>query len=58
METYDFLTKPLEKDHLLIVIQKALERDSLKRQVAALKSDVQNRYATIVGRQSKDQGHH
>ena len=46
---YDFLTKPLEKDHLLIVIQKALERDSLKRQVAALKSDVQNRYATIVG---------
>ena len=46
---YDFLTKPLEKDHLLIVIQKALERDSLKRQVAALQSDVQNRYATIVG---------
>ena len=44
-----FLTKPLEKDHLLIVIQKALERDSLKRQVAALKSDLQNRYATIVG---------
>ncbi len=50
---YDFLTKPLEKDHLLIVIQKALERDSLKRQVAALKSDVQNRYATIVGDSSK-----
>lgn len=46
---YDFLTKPLEKDHLLIVIQKALERDSLKRQVAALQSDVQNRYASIVG---------
>ena len=50
---YDFLTKPLEKDHLLIVIQKALERDSLKRQVAALKSDVQNRYATIVGNSPK-----
>lgn len=50
---YDFLTKPLEKDHLLIVIQKALERDSLKRQVAALKSDVQNRYATIVGDSQK-----
>jgi len=52
---YDFLTKPLEKDHLLIVIQKALERDSLKRQVAALKSDVQNRYATIVGDSQKIQ---
>lgn len=53
---YDFLTKPLEKDHLLIVIQKALERDSLKRQVAALQSDVQNRYATIVGDSSKIKG--
>jgi len=52
---YDFLTKPLEKDHLLIVIQKALERDSLKRQVAALQSDVQNRYATIVGDSPKIQ---
>jgi DNA-binding NtrC family response regulator len=53
---YDFLTKPLEKDHLLIVIQKALERDSLKRQVAALQSDVQNRYATIVGDSSRIKG--
>ena len=50
---YDFLTKPLEKGHLLIVIQKALERDSLKRQVAVLKSDLRNRYATIVGNSPK-----
>ena len=53
---YDFLLKPLDKDHLLIVIQKALERDSLKRQVAVLKSDIQNRYATIVGASPKIQG--
>ncbi|KAF4516091.1 hypothetical protein B566_EDAN000329 [Ephemera danica] len=46
---YDFLTKPLDKDHLLIVIRKALERDSLKRQVAYLRSEVDSRYATIVG---------
>ncbi|HJR76214.1 MAG TPA: sigma-54 dependent transcriptional regulator [Nitrospiraceae bacterium] len=52
---YDFLLKPLDKDHLLIVIQKALERDSLKRQVAVLKSDIQNRYATIVGASAKIQ---
>jgi DNA-binding NtrC family response regulator len=52
---YDFLLKPLDKDHLLMVIQKALERDSLKRQVAVLKSDVQNRYATIVGGSAKIQ---
>jgi DNA-binding NtrC family response regulator len=52
---YDFLLKPLDKDHLLMVIQKALERDSLKRQVAVLKSDIQNRYATIVGASGKIQ---
>ena len=47
--SYDFLTKPLDKDHLLIVIRKALERDSLKRQVAYLRSEVDGRYASIVG---------
>ncbi len=50
---YDFLTKPLDKDHLLIVISKALERDTLKRQVACLKSEVDSRYASIVGMSSK-----
>lgn len=46
---YDFLTKPLDNDHLLIVIRKALERDSLRRQVAYLRSEVDGRYASIVG---------
>ena len=46
---YDFLTKPLDKDHLLLVIRKALERDSLKRQVACLRSEVDSRYASIIG---------
>ncbi len=46
---YDFLTKPLDKDHLLLVIRKALERDSLQRQVAYLRSEVDGRYAAIVG---------
>lgn len=50
---YDFLTKPLDKDHLLIVIGKALERDSLKRQVACLKSEVDSRYASIIGTSAK-----
>lgn len=50
---YDFLTKPLDKDHLLIVIRKALERDTLKRQVACLKSEVDSRYASIVGMSAK-----
>jgi len=46
---YDFLTKPLDKDHLLLVIRKALERDSLRRQVDCLRSEVAGRYASIVG---------
>ncbi|SLM46383.1 Transcriptional regulatory protein ZraR [Nitrospira japonica] len=46
---YDFLTKPLDKDHLLLVIQKALERDALKRQVACLKSEIDGRYTSIIG---------
>ena len=50
---YDFLTKPLDKDHLVFVISKALERDSLKRQVACLKSEVDSRYASIVGTSAK-----
>ena len=50
---YDFLTKPLDKDHLLLVIGKALERDSLKRQVACLKSEVDSRYASIIGTSAK-----
>src|SRR5215469_17549826 len=44
---YDFLTKPLDKDHLLIVIRKALERDALRHQVAYLRSEVNGRYASI-----------
>ena len=50
---YDFLTKPLDKDHLLLVISKALERDTLKRQVTCLKSEVDSRYASIVGMSAK-----
>ena len=46
---YDFLTKPLDKDHLLLVIRKALERVSLRRQVDYLRSEVAGRYASIVG---------
>ena len=45
---YDFLTKPLDVDHLTIVIEKTLERESLRRQVAYLREEVESRYSTIV----------
>ena len=46
---HDFLTKPFDVDHLAIVITKALERASLARQVACLRTEIESRYATIVG---------
>src|SRR6059036_1858089 len=45
----DFLTKPFEVDHLSIVIRKALEQESLKRQVECLRTEVETRYADIIG---------
>lgn len=47
---YDFITKPFDMDHLSIVIGKALERESLKRQVEYLRAEVETRYAAIIGK--------
>jgi DNA-binding NtrC family response regulator len=52
---YDFLTKPFDVDHLSITIKKALERESLKRHVAILRTEVETRYATIIGKSAKTQ---
>ena len=45
---YDFLTKPLDKDHLLIVIGKALERDTT--QTASGLSQVRSRQPLCLDR--------
>lgn len=50
---YDFLTKPFDVDHLSITIRKALERESLKRHVAILRTEVETRYANIIGKSAK-----
>ncbi|MFB3136289.1 MAG: sigma-54-dependent transcriptional regulator, partial [Nitrospirales bacterium] len=52
---YDFLTKPFEMDHLALVIEKALEREFLKRQVEQLRTEVDSPYATIIGKSPKIQ---
>ena len=44
----DFLTKPLDIDHLTLRIQKALDREGLQRHVAVLREEVESRYSTIV----------
>lgn len=46
---YDFLTKPLDKDHLLITIRKALDWVAAKRRIAVLESELQSKYARIIG---------
>ncbi|WP_454063986.1 sigma-54-dependent transcriptional regulator [Candidatus Nitrospira salsa] len=46
---YDFLTKPIDFDHLEIVVKKAMEREVLKQQVTSLRTEVESRYNTIVG---------
>ncbi|HJU05163.1 MAG TPA: sigma-54 dependent transcriptional regulator [Nitrospiraceae bacterium] len=52
---YDFLTKPFDVDHLSITMKKALERESLKRHVAILRTEVETRYASIIGKSAKTQ---
>jgi DNA-binding NtrC family response regulator len=49
----DFLTKPFDPDHLGIVIERALERESLRREVTRLRSDLDARYSTIVAESVK-----
>jgi len=46
---YDFLTKPIELDHLALVLKKVLTREALGRQVASLRKEVESRYSEIVG---------
>ena len=46
---YDFLTKPIELDHLSLVLKKVLAREALSRQVASLRTEVESRYSRIVG---------
>jgi DNA-binding NtrC family response regulator len=44
----DFITKPFDVDHLKIVIEKALERGGLKREVAALRAEVESYYDPLI----------
>ncbi len=46
---YDFLTKPIELDHLALVLKKVFAREALDRQVASLRTEVEGRYNRIVG---------
>jgi len=46
---YDFIPKPFEPSHLALIIQRALERDSLKKEVEILSEEASDRYRLIAG---------
>ena len=50
---YDFIPKPFEPDHIALIVQKALERERLKRGVELLSGEVDERYRLIVGTSAK-----
>jgi DNA-binding NtrC family response regulator len=44
----DFLTKPFEMEQLFLVIDKAYEREDLRREVEVLRSEVESRYEPLT----------
>ena len=50
---YDFIPKPFEPDHISLIVQKAMERQRLKRDVEILSEEVGERYHLIVGKSAK-----
>lgn len=49
----DFITKPYTGDHITVVINKALDAISLRRQVTVLQQELDNRYGPIIGENTK-----
>jgi DNA-binding NtrC family response regulator len=50
---YDFVPKPFEPDHLILVVHKALERQNLRREVEILSEELGERHHLVVGKSAK-----
>ena len=50
---YDFIPKPFEPDHLALVVEKALDREKLRREVAILSEEIGERHRLVVGKSAK-----
>lgn len=50
---YDFIPKPCEPEHILLTIEKALERRNLVREKEYLKEEIDSRYDMIWGESSE-----
>ena len=53
---YDFIPKPFEPDHIALIVQKAMERERLKREVEILSEQVDERYHLVVGKSARMSG--
>jgi DNA-binding NtrC family response regulator len=47
---YDFIPKPFDPEHIALIVQKALERERLRREVEILSEEVGARYRLVVGK--------
>lgn len=50
---YDFITRPFDPEHIELVVRKAIERQTLKREVEVLSEESRDRYHLIVGESPK-----
>jgi len=50
---YDFIPKPFEPEHIALTVRKALERETLRREVEILSAEVSARYRLVVGKSAK-----
>lgn len=50
---YDFIPKPFEPDHIALIVEKALERERLKKEVEILSEGLGERYRLIMGKNGK-----
>jgi DNA-binding NtrC family response regulator len=46
---YDFIPKPFEPDHIALIVDKALERETLKREVDILSEQLDDRHRMVAG---------
>ena len=50
---YDFIPKPFKPSHIALVVDKAIERQRLRREKAVLSEEVDKRYRLVVGASAK-----
>lgn len=50
---YDFITKPFKPDHITVIVQKAMERQRLRREVEILSEEVDKRHHLIPGKSAR-----